>query len=267
MSLDYYKQMKIHPSALKFPALSDEEYQNLKNSIKAHGLFEPIILGPGGEIIDGRHRWKACIELGIEPFTSNFVEQEDIATEKMSVEEYIFEANIHRRHLTESQRAAIAAEFADMRQGERTDLSPSDNCLKVGQRKAAELFKVSSKSVGRAKKVKAKDPETFAKLKSGNVSLNAAVKRLEKVSVQAEPEAPSEEDSETRWTAGARVVKSAMDVIDRYTSDSSIDERFKLKVLKLAFDALMVRLDDQADKLGVPEDELWGDWDENCLVI
>jgi hypothetical protein len=66
-----------------------------------------------------------------------------------------------------------------MCQGERTDLTPSDNCPKVSQERAGELFNVSSKSVGRAKKVKAKDPETFAKVKAGDLSLNAAVKSVE----------------------------------------------------------------------------------------
>ena len=77
----------------------------------------------------------------------------------------------------------------------------------------------------------------------------------------------SQKDSETRWTAGISVVKRAIHMIDRYMSDTSIDKHLRAKVLKLAFDALAARLDDQADKLGVPEDELWGDWDENCLVI
>jgi Protein of unknown function (DUF3102) len=44
-------------------------------------------------------------------------------------------------------------------------------------------------------------------------------------------EKDSEEVLETSWTAGARVVKSAMDMIDCYTSDSSIGEDFKLKAI------------------------------------
>lgn len=174
-------QFSIHPIALKFPSLPPEEFEALKESIRQHGQFEPIVVSSDGQVLDGRHRYDACRELGIEPLTIPFeklVAAGD-AKEKLTVEEFIFDSNMKRRHLTESQRAAVAAEFANMRQGERTDLEPSDNCPKVSQGRAARLLEVSSKSVGRAKKVKEKDPATFSKVKSGDLSLNAAVKLVE----------------------------------------------------------------------------------------
>ena len=178
-------QYSVHPVALKFPPIPPDQYAELKESIRRYGQFDPIIITDDGQILDGRHRYQACLELGIAPKTALFSMLDGAEKKKLTETEFIFDANMKRRHLTESQRAAIAAEFANMRQGDRTDLEPSDNCPKVSQQKAAELLKVSSKSVGRAKKVKEKDPATFARLKSGDVSLNAAVQ-----SIEAPPESP-----------------------------------------------------------------------------
>ena len=137
----------------------------------------------------------------------------------LTPEEFIFDTNMKRRHLTESQRAAIAAEFANMRQGERTDLEPSDNCPKVSQQKAGELLKVSSKSVSRAKKVKEKDPGTFAKVKSGDVSLNAAVAAIKATQTKAEI---AESDSDRESDSGPVPVTGP-------TSDSRPDVQSRLE--------------------------------------
>jgi hypothetical protein len=166
----------IHPVALKFPSLPEEERAELKESIRKFGQFDPIIVDPDtNQILDGRNRLEICQELGVKPKIARF----DHLKDRVSPEEYIFDVNMKRRHLTTSQRAAIAAEFANMRQGTRTDLEPSDNCPEVSLEKASELLKVSRKSVSRAKKVKEEDPDTFAKVKSGGVSLNSAVNSVE----------------------------------------------------------------------------------------
>ena len=47
------------------PLLSSEEYESLKESIKENGLWLPILCNSEGIILDGHHRFRACIELGI----------------------------------------------------------------------------------------------------------------------------------------------------------------------------------------------------------
>jgi hypothetical protein len=187
----------IHPVALKFPELPPDEFEALKESIRKHGLFEPIIVNGDGVILDGRHRYQACLELNRPPMMFNFADVK--GADNLSAEEFIFDSNMKRRHLSESQRAAVAAEFANMRQGERTDLEPCNNCDKVSQEKAGELLKVSRGSVSRAKKVKAKNPEAFNKVKNGEVSLNAAVKSVEA------------EEKVTSWSATDQQEGSAND--------------------------------------------------------
>ena len=55
--------------------------------------------------------------------------------------------NVHRRHLSESQRSLVASRLATMRQGERTDLQPSANLRKVSQAEAAKRLNVSERNV------------------------------------------------------------------------------------------------------------------------
>lgn len=55
-----------------------------------------------------------------------------------------------RRHLSESQRAIVAARLADMKQGARTDIASIDA---MSQSDAAELLNVGRASVQRAREV------------------------------------------------------------------------------------------------------------------
>ncbi|ARJ65140.1 hypothetical protein WV31_05435 [Magnetospirillum sp. ME-1] len=81
---------------------------------------------------------------------------------------------VARRHLTESQRAAIAAKLANMQQGARTDLEPSANLQSTSRADAAAMLNVSERSVNAAKKVQKADPALFAKVESGEVAVSSA---------------------------------------------------------------------------------------------
>ena len=60
------KKIKVHPAAAIIPAMTAEDYGLLKEDIQRNGLVMPIILCDG-MILDGRHRYQACLELGMEP--------------------------------------------------------------------------------------------------------------------------------------------------------------------------------------------------------
>src|SRR5262249_34703483 len=55
-----------------------------------------------GKILDGRNRYRVCLELGIEPRTEDLPP----ATDPL---DYVLDVNLHRRHLTDVQRAFVAA--------------------------------------------------------------------------------------------------------------------------------------------------------------
>ena len=60
---------------------------------------------------------------------------------------FVISLNLHRRHLSESQRAAVAAKLANLAEGARTDIEPSANLQKVSQADGTKLLNVSARSV------------------------------------------------------------------------------------------------------------------------
>src|SRR5215211_6851887 len=92
----------IHELANLFPLLEGPDFEALKADIATYGLREPIWTYQG-KVIDGRNRLRACRELGIDPPTREW-------DGKGSLVAFALSLNLHRRHLTSSQRAAVAVE-------------------------------------------------------------------------------------------------------------------------------------------------------------
>lgn len=94
-----YKQ---HALSAVFPPMGDEEFAALVADIAANGQREPAVIFER-EVIDGWHRTRACDQLGIEVMTRPLEPGIDPVA-------YVLSRNLHRRHLTASQRAmAVAA--------------------------------------------------------------------------------------------------------------------------------------------------------------
>lgn len=89
----------IHPAADIFPMLEGENLQQLVEDIKANGLINSIKVFDG-QIIDGRNRLRACNEAGIPPVFETL----ETLPDPMA---YIIATNLHRRHLTTAQHAAL----------------------------------------------------------------------------------------------------------------------------------------------------------------
>ena len=59
------RDLTDHPLAELSPPLSPKDYVALVEDIRRHGIKVPILMHEG-QILDGRSRYKACRELGIE---------------------------------------------------------------------------------------------------------------------------------------------------------------------------------------------------------
>lgn len=95
---------EVHPAAARLPMMDDAELAQLMEKIKAHGQREKAVLLEG-KLLDGRNRGRACELAGLQLQT-----REATAEECAAPLSFVFDANLHRRHLNESQRALLAAE-------------------------------------------------------------------------------------------------------------------------------------------------------------
>jgi len=150
-----------HPYANLFPFLTEDLADDLARDIKRNGLLDPIVLFEG-KILDGRNRSIACEKVGVEPHYFEFTGTDAEALA------YALSKNMHRRHLTESQRAMISA---------KVYLSASSKNKKMTQEKAAQDFKVSDRSVRHATRVlTAGDKDLIGRVDSGAIPVSIASK-------------------------------------------------------------------------------------------
>lgn len=157
-----------------------DDFNNLKGDIEKNGLIEPIVLHDG-KILDGVNRNKVCKELGITPETEEFKGDSPL--------DYVISKNLARRHLTSSQKAAIAVEYlpkfeeeAKGRMSEGGKGSQKIDTLKKGRatEKAAKVFNTNRQHISDAKKMKEENPELFEEVKAGRKKLNHAVQEIKK---------------------------------------------------------------------------------------
>lgn len=188
----------VHPVASKFPLLSEQEATELRESIKQNGQREPIKVTKDKVLVDGRNRLLACVALGIDPAVEIVSGNED------AILKMVVDANIHRRHLTTSQRAALAAEIWQAT-GTTAD-------------KAAKALNVSRSSVTSAEKVNKKGTEELkSAVREGRVDVGTAARVVD--------EAPEKQNelaaSETRTEARTRGKKSDADFSKKKWRDSA----------------------------------------------
>src|SRR5262249_20865800 len=116
-------------------------------------------------VLDGRNRYRACCEIGVEPMTRAW-------DGKGNPLDYVLSKNLHRRHLTESQRAMVADKLATMKQGARTDLTPIGA---TSQDEAAKRLNVGKRSVQRAHTVRTQGLQALQQaVEAGDISVGAA---------------------------------------------------------------------------------------------
>jgi ParB-like chromosome segregation protein Spo0J len=102
--------LRVNPEYEKMlPKMSQEEFAELKASIKADGQHYAIVVNEDLEVLDGHHRYRACTELGIEPDFE--VRKFD---DKLLEKKFVIEANIRRRHLNNFQLVELAVPLLEI---------------------------------------------------------------------------------------------------------------------------------------------------------
>ncbi|GAB5513726.1 ParB/RepB/Spo0J family partition protein [Rhodopirellula baltica] len=165
---------KIHPAAELLPNMAADQFEDLLNDIKTNGMIEPIVLY-GKLIIDGRHRYRACEQLGRVP---SFVElDQELHPDPIA---YVLSTNLHRRHLTAGQRALVATNAVSISHGgKRRGFQDANLPLENATAKVASQLNVSPRSVTTARSILSSgNQEVIDALSAGEMTLHKASQKI-----------------------------------------------------------------------------------------
>jgi N6-adenosine-specific RNA methylase IME4 len=151
-----------HEYANLFPMLIGPELEAFREDVRLNGVREPIVF-LDGYVLDGRNRYMAARDCH-QSYPRIDYEGEDPLG-------FVISLNLKRRHLTESQRATVAAKLETTERGR----PGKDANLQVSREQAAQLLNVSERSVASASRVLEHGaPELVAAVEKGEVSVSAA---------------------------------------------------------------------------------------------
>jgi len=179
------KKYEQHPIGAVWPALSEEDYQNLVSSIEEIGVLDKITVYEG-KILDGWHRYKACTELRIKNIPM-------VEYEGDSPGDFVIGKNHARRHEDKSQRAFAVARTIDIcsdsgRPVQNVDAKKSANFSQLTNEEAAKIAGVSVATMKQAKAATKAEQEVQDAVRDGEISVSEAAK-LSKLDPEQQREA------------------------------------------------------------------------------
>ncbi len=164
--------LELHPLCTLFPRLTGAEFDALCADIKANGLREPITTHDG-MVLDGGNRYRACVAVGVEPKFREF--------DGGNLVSFVLSVNLHRRHMTPGQQAAIVASATDWAKAHKhggnrkaADQGEALHLETVAQR--AAVSGATTRTQKDADKLVKQHPEKARAVAQGETSLYQAVK-------------------------------------------------------------------------------------------
>ena len=139
------KDMQFHEAAAIFPMMEEATFQTFKEDIQAHGIREPAEVCDG-KILDGRNRYRACRELEMPIPTTTWDGKGHVLC-------FVISGNLHRRHLSQSQRAMIGARIVNVCRNETTKAEMQKGVIAKERVRACRDLRVSENAVSHASKV------------------------------------------------------------------------------------------------------------------
>jgi hypothetical protein len=216
---------EFHELCLLFPRCTDEELQLLVSDIRENGLLTPITLYEG-KILDGRNRYLACQMLNIEPEYVEFDGKDPLP--------FVVSRNLCRRHLSESQRAMVAAAIIELQRKDngRSEITISD---------AAQQLNVSPRMVNQAVKIINEGTEQDVKdIMSGEKKVRAVVDEIDKSNdFMLSPVDPKEiqiKEFNTKILATARGMRGTMNEMFKLTKWSNEYKKLHRELRTIIFD-------------------------------
>ena len=172
-----WTELEFHGLANIFPLLEEGSptFETLVEDIRMNGQQEPIVLYEE-KILEGRNRYRACKRIGKEPKTKPYTGSDPIG--------FVLSANLHRRHLNESQRAMVGANLAKLGVGTNQHTKGQGPSIEG----AAAILNVGHASIERARKVlNSGDASLVDAVKKGTISVSAAAACVDQPQKKQQP--------------------------------------------------------------------------------
>ena len=175
-----------HPLSRAFPPMSEEEMQNLRDSIEDIGVQNAIVIFEG-KVIDGWHRYSVATELGMPCPEVELADDVD-------PRDFVLSQNKSRRHLNKGQLAMAYAKVYEWYPSGKTTSSVPSTEHKTGK-ELAKLAGTSASTIEHAKTVLKKGGEEVVKaVEAGKISVKrgAEIAKLPKEKQEKAITAPKE---------------------------------------------------------------------------
>jgi N6-adenosine-specific RNA methylase IME4 len=181
------RELRGHPEALRVPSMTVLEAKALEADIARRGIVVPLDITVAGVVLDGRHRHRTALNLGLELVPVRIVDPLDEV-------DYMISAALQRRHLTESQRAAMVLDLREyLEQREQAASRKRANLRNSGlegtsmshragrsSEYAAKIADVSPSLIKQTESIKRRAPNLLPPIRAGEITVGRALKQIER---------------------------------------------------------------------------------------
>lgn len=201
-------ELRINPRIRNMiPSVQPDELRLLEESLELYGCRDPLVTwSKTGELLDGHNRYAICRKHGWH-FDVIEIGEEDIPDERAAMV-WVLKNQLGRRNLTDAQRVQLALELektlapeakersrANLKRGKskKPDVPKSERREPRGRSidQVAKTAGVGKDTVSKVKRVLAHgDDETKQAMLSGEVSINAAAKKVPAKERKRAPKGP-----------------------------------------------------------------------------
>ena len=214
--------MELHPLCTYFPRMSEAEFISLKDNLQENGQIHPIYT-LDGMILDGGNRYRALRELGIIPVIIEYT--------GVNPAQFILSTNLHRRHLTQGQSAAIVSASQSWINAQADAQLSSTVQLDTATARAKQSGVGHRTQQLADKLVKEAPAELVKEVLDGKKSLNKAIKEItpakpvivkpEPVPVIAQETQTSQQTASNNDTELSHIIDEQLSVIEALEADKT----------------------------------------------
>lgn len=174
------------------PEMITQEYDDLVNSIRKQGVRQPIHILSDKTVLDGRHRVRACKEIGI-----NEIQALCHELDETKAIEFVVDTAVERRNLTSAQKIDIVLRSSELIKSLEEEAQLNKERGQFGNKeqwlgstepdrnrtneRIGEMTGTSKATVTRMKRVKRESPELYDDILTGEKSIRGAYNELPSV--------------------------------------------------------------------------------------